>query len=414
MVAVILGVGEALKEPSGTLLVIAVIAFLAPLVAHLLPQLRLPALVIEILLGIIVGPQVLNLVAVTEPIHVLSEIGLATLIFLAGFELDPGRVRGTPMKLAAGGWVLSVVLGLLVATGLAATGVIKTEIYVGFALTTTALGTLLPILRDAGILAKPFGTHVLAIGSVGEFGPIIAVALFLSDGNPFTAALALLVFGAVAFVAVRQAGRPLAPKFQAALGGTLRSSGQLYIRGAMLLIAVLTFVAARLGLDFLLGAFTAGIVFRLLMTSGASHEESEQVETKLEAVALGYLVPIFFVVTGINFNLDALISSPVAMLKVPLFLVLLLVVRGIPVLLYRKAMPDRHERRALVFFSATALPLIVVITTLGVEAHKMRSNTAAALVGAGMLSIVLFPLIGKALLDRAATTGATFELDAVS
>ena len=126
-------------------------------------------------------------------------------------------------------------------------------------------------------------------------------------------------------------------------------------------------------------------------------------ESKLEALCLGYFIPIFFVVTGITFDLNALTSSPSAIAKVPLFLGLLLLVRGLPTVLYRKDLPIRSERMALAFFSATGLPLIVAITTIGVEADQMRTNTAAALVGAGMLSVVLYPLIGKVLLDRSPT-----------
>jgi Kef-type K+ transport system membrane component KefB len=390
-----------LREPSGTLFVILAIAFTAPLICNLTPWLRLPALVLEIAFGIIVGPDVLDIIELSEPIELLAEIGLAALIFLAGFELDPQRVKGAPMKLAAGGWLMSITIGLAAGALLQASGVIKNEVYVGLAFTTTALGALLPILRDAGLLSSRFGTHVLSIGSVGEFGPIIAVAVVLSSAGAVRSTEALLVFAVLAVVAILVARRPLPPKVQRAFASTLRTSAQLYVRLAALLIAMLTLAAAELGLDVLLGAFTAGIVYRIIVVSGAGEHEVEQVESKLEALALGYLIPIFFVVTGIRFDLEALISSPSAMAKVPLFLALLLLARGLPTILYRREVPDRFERRALAFFSATGLPLIVVITTIGVDAGQMRASTAAALVGAGMVSIIAFPLIGKSLLDRA-------------
>jgi len=391
-----------LKEPSGTLLIVLAIAFTAPLVTSLAPWLRLPALVIEILLGILVGPDVLDLVEVSEPIALLAEIGLATLIFLAGFEIDPQRVKGRPLRLSVTGWIISVALGLACGAALQATGIIKNELYVGLALTTTALGALLPILRDAGILPTKFGTHMLAVGSVGEFGPIIAVALLLSGTGAAKSVAALVAFGVIAALAIFYAHRPTRPRFHEALAGSLRSSGQLYVRLAMVLIGALTLAAARLGLDVLLGAFTAGLVYRMVVTAGASEDEMEQVESKLEALCLGFLIPIFFVVTGINFDLEALLDSPSAMAKVPLFLGLLMLVRGLPAMLYKRELPRRSDRLALAFFSATGLPLIVAITTIGLEAGQMRTSTAAALVGAGMLSIVLYPLIGKALLDRSA------------
>jgi Kef-type K+ transport system membrane component KefB len=389
------------KDANGTLLLIFAVALIAPLISASVPQLRVPALVLEILLGIIIGPQVLDLVAVTPPIELLSNLGLASLIFMAGFELDPQRLKGEPMRLASLGWATSIALGFALALVFHFTGLVISQLFVGLALTTTALGTLLPILRDAGLLPTKLGTHVLAVGSVGEFGPIIAIALVLSGASPTDAVESLLVFVAVAILVFIWARRPGEGRLRKAVGATIRSSGQIYVRLALLLVAALAWVASQLGLDFLLGAFTAGMVYRLFLSS-AGEEEVATVELKLEAVAFGYVIPIFFVVTGITYDLDALTGSAKAMVMVPLFLVSFLVVRGVPVLLYRKDLPDRNDRRALVLFSATALPLVVAITALGVEAQQMRPSTAAALVGAGMVSVVLFPLLGMAAAGRTA------------
>ena len=388
-----------MESASATLFVILVIAFLAPLAAGFTAKLMLPALVFEIVLGIVVGPYVLGLVKISPPIELLSDLGLSALIFLAGFELDLQRVRGRPLELATGGWLLSVALGLACGLVLQATGVIVSELYVGLALTTTALGTLLPIIRDAGLLPTRFGTHVLGIGSLGEFGPIIAIAVLLSGAGAGKAALSLLVFIAVAIAALVLASRFHPTRFQRVLGSTLRSSGQLYIRLAVVLIATMAFVANELGLDFLLGAFTAGVVYRIFLLAGAEARERESVESKLEAVTFGYLIPIFFVVTGVRFDLDSL-GSLTAMLKLPLFLALFLLVRGIPILLYRREFPDGRERWALALLSATGLPLIVAITTIGVAAGQMRSSTEAALVGAGMLSVIVYPLVGMRLAPK--------------
>jgi Kef-type K+ transport system membrane component KefB len=383
------------KDANGTLLLILAVALVAPLIASAFPQLRVPALVLEILFGIIIGPQVLNLVAVTPPIELLSNLGLASLIFMAGFELDPQRLKGEPMRLASMGWATSIVLGLGMALLFHVTGLVISQLFVGLALTTTALGTLLPIMRDAGLLPTKLGTHVLAVGSVGEFGPIIAIALVLSGSSPTDAVESLLVFVAVAILVFVWARRPTTGRFREALGKTIRSSGQVYVRLALLLVTLLAWVAAELGLDFLLGAFTAGMIYRLFLSS-AGEEEVETVELKLEAVSFGYVIPIFFVVTGVTYDLEALLTSVKALVMVPLFLVSFVIVRGVPVRFYRKDLPDPSDRRALVFFSATALPLVVAITTLGVEAQQMRPSTAAALVGAGMVSVILFPLLGMA------------------
>lgn len=397
-----------MKDANGTLLLILAAALIAPLIASTVPRLRVPALVLEILFGIIIGPQVLDLAAVTPPIELLSNLGLASLIFMAGFELDPQRLKGEPMRLASLGWATSILLGLGMALFFHVTGLVISQLFVGLALTTTALGTLLPIMRDASLLPTKLGTHVLAVGSVGEFGPIIAIALVLSGASPTKAVQSLLVFVAVAILVFIWARRPQDGRLRKAVGATIRSSGQVYIRLALLLVAALAWVAAQLGLDFLLGAFTAGMVYRLFLSS-AGEEEVETVEVKLEAVAFGYVIPIFFVVTGITYDLDALLHSTKALVMVPLFLVSFLVVRGLPVRLYRKEIPDPAQRRALVFFSATALPLVVAITTLGVEAGQMRASTAAALVGAGMISVILFPLLGMAAYRRSVPDAEAVE-----
>ena len=385
------------KSPAGTLLIILCASFTAPLISARFRSFRLPALVFEINLGILIGPDVLDLVRVTPSIKLLADVGLATLIFLAGFELDLARVKGRPLRLAVSGWFISVLLGLAIAGVLVATDVIQSEMYVAFALTTTALGTLLPIARDAGWLETPFGVHIMAIGSVGEFLPIIAITLLLSGTDPTESALALVGFAVASVVAIVVALRARPGRIRRELGHTLRSSGQLYIRLALMLIALMTFFASELGLDFLLGAFMAGIVYRLYVSAGAPEAELEVMESKLEAVSFGYVVPIFFVVTGVNFDLHAL-AQPTALLKIPLFLVALLVVRGLPVLLYRREVPSSRQRWSLALFSATGLPLIVAICEIGVDAGQMRATTSAALIGAGMLSVLIFPVIASALL----------------
>jgi Kef-type K+ transport system membrane component KefB len=238
---------------------------------------------------------------------------------------------------------------------------------------------------------------MMAIGSVGEFGPIVAVAILLDHRDPIQTSLLLALFVVVAVATTFLAARPHPPKIIRLLHRHLRSSAQLPVRVAVLFIFCLVYLAFRLGLDVLLGAFAAGIVIRFF----ARGEDSDIVKDKLEAIGFGFLVPIFFIVSGMNFHLTALVSSPATLLRVPLFLVLFLVVRGTPVLLlYRRDLP-RHQQAPLALFSATALPLVVVITSIGVAEGRMRPENAAALVGAGMLSVLLYPMAARALLSRA-------------
>ena len=258
------------------------------------------------------------------------------------------------------------------------------------------------LLRRA---ATPVFALILAVGTVGEFLPIVAIALLLTSDNPGATALLLVVFIVLAVGATLVATRARSPRVVGLMQRHLNSSAQLPVRVAVLMVVGLVWVASHLGLDVLLGAFAAGIIVRLF-TAG---EEQHAVGSKLEAIGFGFLVPIFFVVSGMKFDLDALTSDPTTLLRVPLFLALFLVVRGLPaLLLYRKDLP-RPDRAALAFFSATALPLVVVITGIGLDTGRMRPENAAALVGAGMLSVLLFPLIGFAIRRRAGSSPGTAD-----
>jgi Kef-type K+ transport system membrane component KefB len=381
----------------GTLVLIGVVAVVSPILSELTGKLAVPDVVIEIVLGIIIGPAVLAVAHPDSVVTAFSDMGLSYLMFLAGFELDLAKIRGRSLKLGAIGWAISLVLALLVAAVLVTIGTVLDAIVVGLALTTTALGTLFPIMRDAGLLEGRFGSRMMAIGSVGEFGPIFAVAILLDHRDPVVSGLLLVLFVVVAVATTLLAARSQPPKIVQFLHRHLQSSAQLPVRIAVLFIFGLVYLAFRLGLDVLLGAFAAGIVVRLF----ARGEDSGVVKEKLEAIGFGFLIPIFFIVSGMNFHLTALIDSPVALLRVPLFLVLFLVVRGTPVfLLYRRDLP-RHQLAPLALFSATALPLVVVITTIGVAEGRMRPENSAALIGAGMLSVLLYPMIARTLLGRA-------------
>ena len=373
-----------------TLVLITLAATLAPLLAEQTRGFRVPTVVIELLLGILLGPSVLNLAHPNGVVGAFSDMGLTFLMFLAGYELDLKRLKGRPIRLASLAWLASLAMALAVAFALVSSGLAIDTFVVGLALTTTALGTLLPIMSDAGVLNTNFGSLLLGIGTVGEFGPIAAVAVLLTHKDPRITISLLIAFGAIGVVAAFLATRARVPKVLALLRRHLNSSSQLPVRASVCLVLSLVYLAYELGLDVLLGAFTAGIVFRLFTVGG----DSDVIKSKLEAIAFGFLVPIFFVVSGIRFDLHILITQTGAVLRLVLFLVLMLAVRGLPVLMLYKRDLTPAERVSMALFSATGLPLIVVITTIGVSAGRMRPENAAALVGAGMLSVLIFPAIG--------------------
>lgn len=385
----------AYMEHSGiTLILIMAIAVLAPVLAYGISRwLPVPLVIFEIALGVLVGPDVLGWARTGEVIDVLSELGLAMLIFLAGYEIQFDRVKGDTLKRSVWAWVIALGVGLGVGVLLAHGGGFDKGVYIGTALTSTALGTILPVLRDAGDLQSRFGTVMMAMGAVGEFGPIIAMALLLSGRAPGRSAALLIAFALLTALAVFWALRPKPPWFSRVIARTLHSSGQFAVRLVVLVLVAFLALAEVLGLDVLLGAFAAGLIIRLVL-HGAAPESSEAVLSKVEAMGFGFLVPLFFVVTGIEFDLDALLGGGRVLLLLPVFLVLFLFVRGLPMWLLAPRDLTRRDRSALVLFGSTALPLVVAITTLGVQDGKVGSGEAAALVGAAMVSVLVFPLVG--------------------
>ena len=371
-------------------LVIVTMAAVAGLVVTVLgPRVAIPVVVVEIVLGILVGPQVAGIAKLDPATQFFGNLGLGMLFFFAGYEINFERIEGQPLKLGVLGWLISLVLAYALAGALEAGNIVVSGLYAGSAMATTAIGTLLPILRDAGELRTRFGPYLLAAGAAGEFGPILLVTLVLSTGHPLHEALILVFFVALAVLtgvlAVRTAWRgwPL-------LERTFETSSQLAVRLSVVLVFGLVTLATQLGLDLLLGGFVAGMITRLALRG----HELDIFESKLTAVGYGFLIPFFFVTSGMAFNVDELFGDPIALLKLPLFVGLFLVVRGVPALLLYRGVLELRDRTALAVFCATELPLVVAITTLAQNAGDMRASTASALVGAAIISTLVFPLVG--------------------
>jgi Kef-type K+ transport system membrane component KefB len=381
--------------------IVTIAAIAAVTVAVVPPRFAPPVVVVELLLGIVVGPEVLDFAGTDSFIEFFSNLGLGMLFFFAGYEIDFGRIRGRPLKLGAWGWLLSIGLAYGLGGALAAAGIVLSFLYTGSAMATTAIGTLIPILRDNGELKTRFGTYLLAAGGIGEFGPILLVTLVLSTANPLHESAILIAFVALA-LAIALISVKFAWRGWPALERTFETSSQLAVRITVVLVFGLVLLASKLGLDVLLGGFVAGMIVRLALQG----HELKVFESKLTAVGFGFFVPFFFIVSGIEFDLGAL-GSVTALLKLALFFCLFLVVRGAPaMLLYRNVLQTR-QRAALAFYSATELPLVVAITTIAIESGHMKASTAAGLVGAAMLSTLIFPFVGRAFLERAAEAGET-------
>jgi Kef-type K+ transport system membrane component KefB len=397
-------------EPADFLAVVGTSAVAGTLSALVTGRgLLLPAVVVELLLGVVIGPQVLGL-DVSEFIQFFADLGLGMLFFYAGYEIDLKRIAGRPLRLAALGWAISLALAYTIGGVLAVAGIVVSLLYTGSAMATTAIGTLIPILSDSGELKTRFGTYLLAAGAVGEFGPILLVTLILSTGSAIHHAAILVAFVAlavgVALIAVRSSERTL-PLFER----TLEKSSQLAVRWIVVLVFALALLASELGLDLLLGGFAAGLITRQVLKA----REVPGFDSKLSAVAFGVFIPFFFVVSGMNLDVDALFASVSGVLKLVLFFGLFLVVRGTPALVLYRGILDRRSRLALAFFSATQLPLVLAITTLAQDGGHMRASTAASLVGAAVLSTLVYPIVGLRLRgDRPVEAPAPIEVPSLA
>jgi Kef-type K+ transport system membrane component KefB len=381
---------------SGLLLVSAA-AFAAPFVLGLFPAVKMPAVVLEILAGIAIGPAGLGWVHVDQTISVLATIGLVFLLFLAGLEIDFSRLRGRLLRVAATGWVLSFALAVVVGLALKAGGFAQTPLLVAVILSATSLGVIIPVLKDAGEIDGQFGQLVVAAGSIADFGGIILLSLFFTgkSGTGATVVLivGLLTLGAVAFVVVRGAERSM--RISADLVRLQDTTAQIRVRGAVVLLVAFAAAAEKLGLEVILGAFAAGAVLTLVDQDRVMTHP--QFRLKLEAIGFGVFIPVFFVASGLRFDLNALLDDPSNLAMVPVFLAALALVRGLPALLYRPLIGSTRTLAAALF-QATSLPFIVAATAIGREAGLIGGAESAELIAAGLLSVMVFPLAGSLLL----------------
>jgi Kef-type K+ transport system membrane component KefB len=383
------------------LLIVVAIAFAAPFVLGLLPSVRLPSPVLEIVAGIVVGPSVLNWAQNDETVAVMSTIGLAFLLFLAGIEIEFEKLRGQVLRLASIGFALSLAIAVVVGFGLKAAGVVQTPLLVAIILSATSLGVIVPVLKDAGESTSTFGQLVIAAGSIADFGAIILLSAFFS-GEGGTGATLLLIgslFGIAVAVLVFVRGAERSRAVMRALVRLQDTTAQIRVRAAIVLLVGFAALAEQFGLEAILGAFAAGAVLTLV-------DQDRQMthplfRTKLEAIGFGFFVPVFFVATGLKFNLDALLHDPSNLVKVPIFLAALLAARGLPALAYRGAI-DPAQTVVAGVLQATSLPFIVAATAIGVDMGLMGSAESSALIAAGLLSVLLFPLLGLTLLRRGA------------
>jgi Kef-type K+ transport system membrane component KefB len=391
------------------LLLVAVVAFAAPFVLGLFPRVRLPSVVLEIVAGIVIGPSVLGIADADRAVAVIALIGLTFVLFLAGLEIDLRQLRGTVLRLTALAFAASFGVAILVSLGLKAAGLVDTPLLVAIILCATSLGVLVPVLKDAGEISSTFGQLIIAAASIADFGAIILLTIFFSGEGGTGSTLLLLgslfALAVVVLAVVRGAERSM--RIRADLLRLQDTTAQIRVRAALALFVGFAAIAQQLGLEAILGAFIAGAVISLVDADRVmTHPDFRR---KLEAIGFGFFIPVFFVTSGVRFDLGALTASASNIAMVPVFLAALLVVRGLPAVVYRRVL-DGSRTAIAGIMQATSLPFIVAATAIGMELGLIDAATSAALIGAGLLSVVIFPLTGLLLLERSAASEA---LDAV-
>src|SRR5499425_2995106 len=384
------------------------VAAAVPLVLAAVPRVPVPGPVLEIVAGIVLGPAVLGLVQPDQAVRLLSTIGLAFLLFLAGLEIDVRHFSGPRARLAGLALGLSAVLGVSTGVVLHAAGVVESPLLVGIILLATSLGLIVPILEDAGVTGRPVGQFAIAGASLGEVSSVVLLSLFFS-GRAAAVGPKLLLLSLLGVLVVLVVIATLRIERSMWITRTLNSladtSAQIRIRLSMLLVVGLGAVATHLGFEAILGAFIAGAILRLVDTG--AERTHPLFHPKLEAIGYGFLIPVFFVTSGLTFNLSVLFASAATVLRVPLFLLALLAVRGLPAALYRPALASTREVAAAGLLQATSLPFIVAATTIGLQLHAIRPANAAALVAAGLFSVIIFPTISLQLLRSSAKGPST-------
>jgi Kef-type K+ transport system membrane component KefB len=382
------------------LLIVVAAGLLAPLALGFFPRVRLPAIVLEILLGIVIGPSGLGWAKPDAPVSILALVGLAFLLFLSGLEIDVDRLRGPIVTLTALGFAVSFVIAILIGIALRAGGLVKSPLLVAIVLVATSLGVVFPVLKDSQTIDSSLGQLVIAAASIAEFGSIILLSLFFSGKSSTSTAGRLILLGIFALVVVLAGAGIASAERSMSLSRVLRrlqdTTGQIRVRAAFLLLIGFTAVADRVGLETILGAFAAGALLSLLDRDETTHP---QFRVKLEAIGFGVFIPVFFVTSELRFDLSALFTSGSTIARVPLFLLAILLARGLPALVYLRTLGPSRSLIAGIL-QATTLPFIVAATQIGLQLGVVSRASAAALVAAGLLSVVICPALGLGLLRR--------------
>jgi Kef-type K+ transport system membrane component KefB len=387
------------------LFIVALVALLAPLCVAIVPVLRIPAVVLEILAGILLGPDVLGVVDADVPVEVLAVIGLAFLLFAVGLELDVRTLRGTTLRLAVAGYAVSLALGTGVGLVATAAGWVSSPLLLAIALSATSLGLVVPVVKDAGVLESTTARLTVAAATFADVAAIVLLTLLFSEEASDVRSRIVLLLTFVGLATLVGAGLLVSERW-GSLSRVVQqlqdTTAEIRVRGAVVLLLGFVVLAQRFGLEAILGALLAGAVVGAVDRDSSTHPHFR---TKLDAIGFGFLIPVFFVTSGIRLDVAGLTADAGALARLPVFLLALLLVRGVPALLYRRYVTS-GEAVAAGLLQATSLPFLVTATMIGTELGVVTPVNAAALVGAGVISVLVFPPVALGLLRGSAARSA--------
>ena len=378
-----------------SLAIISLVAFAAPVIAQVIPHKPVPETVLLLVFGAVLGPSCVGVIKLSESITLLSELGLAFLFLLAGYEIEPKKLSGTEGKKGLRTWLLTFAFAVCLVhlhPNIAIGGI--DAVPMAILLSTTALGTLMPILRERGLTGTKVGDAVIAYGTWGELGPILAMAILLSTRKGWQTALILTLFATLCLAVA------LVPAAARKKGGTLYrfleakadTTSQTLLRGTIMILVALVTFSAVFDIDIVLGAFAAGFILRFIRPEG-----NLSLEAKLDGIGFGFLIPLFFIVSGCKIDLSAIAADPATLIR---FIVLLIGIRAVPVAISLALGKTRstytvHERASIALYCTTALPIIVAVTSLAVKNGTMDAQTASIMVAAGAVTVFLMPLLAQ-------------------
>lgn len=381
-----------------SLFLICACSLIAPIISNLLPNKVIPETVFLLILGMLFGPHVLNVIDSDNAIGLLSDLGLGFLFLMAGYEIDVKELSGKGGRAGLATWFASFAIALAICLPVGnLEGRLSAGIATAIILTTTAFGTLVPILKDRGLTGTPMGNRVVEYGVWGELCPVIAMALMLSTRATWVTILFLLAFVVIAVLSAllsRRAQREGSKTF-AILRDNAENNSQLTLRITILLLVGLVTLSDVFGLDIVLGAFAAGFVLRTVLPNG-----DPSLEHKLNGIAYGFFIPLFFVVSGLSINPAGVFQEPLVLV---LFIVMLVAVRMIPIyasLAIRKDTKDMstREKTAVSLYCTTALPLIVAVCSVAVSSGTFTQETASVLIAAGGITVLVMPFLASVVL----------------